>query len=169
MKKERNEKISELWEKGYTSGEIARKLGITRSAVMGLIHRFRANGENISRRKEQRFAVEPPKEEVEPMVKQFDKPDRPPKIKAMPLPEEPPAPPMTGGNCTFMGLTYRSCRYIIGPVRGLDTIYCGEPKAGRSFCKEHETACYIYAKPLAVKSAASTGDAQGKSSGPYPD
>lgn len=169
MKTERNEKIAELWEKGHTSGEIAKKLGITRSAVMGLIHRFRANGENISRRAKPKFAVEPPKEEVEPVVKQSDKPDRPPKIKAMPLPEEPLAPPMTEKNCTFMGLTYRSCRYIIGPVRGLDTIYCGEPKAGRSFCKEHETACYIYAKPLAVKSAASTGDAQRQSFGPHPD
>jgi hypothetical protein len=168
MKKERNEKIAKLWEKGHTAGEIARIMKISRSAVMGLIHRFRANGENISRRKEQRFVVEL-FTEVKPVVKQSDKPDRPPKIKAMPLPEEPPAPPMTGGNCTFMGLTYRSCRYIIGPVRGLDTIYCGEPKVGRSFCKEHQSACYIYAKPLAAKSAASAGNAQGESSGPHPD
>jgi hypothetical protein len=169
MTKERNRKIAELWELGRTSGEIARELAISRNIVMGVIHRFRANGENISRRIEMKIVIEPPEEEVEPVVKQSNKPDRPPKIRALPLPEEPPAPPMTGGNCTFMGLTYRSCRYIIGPVKGLDTIYCGEPKAGRSFCKEHETACYIYAKPLAVKSAASTGDAQGKGSGPHPD
>ena len=166
MTKERNRKIAELWELGRTSGEIARELVISRNTVMGVIHRFRANGKNISRRIEMKIVIEPPKEEVEPMVK---KPEAPPKIKAKPLPEEPPAPSMTGGNCTFMGLTYRSCRYIIGPVRGLDTIYCGEPKAGRSFCKEHQNQCYIYAKPLTAKSAASTGNAQGKSSGPHPD
>jgi hypothetical protein len=158
MKKERNEKIAELWEKGHTSGEIAKMVGITRSAVMGLIHRFRANGKNISRRKEQKFAVEPPKEEVEPVVKQSDKPDRPPKIKATPLPEEPFPPPMAGENCTFVNLTRRSCRYIIGPVRGLETIYCGKPIEGKAFCAEHKQLCYIYAKPVAVESATASGN-----------
>ena len=166
MTKERNRKIAELWELGRTSGEIARELVISRNTVMGVIHRFRANGENISRRIEMKIVIEPPKEEVEPVVK---KPEAPPKIKAKPLPEEPPAPPMMGANCTFMGLTYQSCRFIIGPVRGLDTIYCGEPKAGRSFCKEHQNQCYIYAKPLTAKSADPAGNPEGKSPSPHPD
>ena len=104
-----------------------------------------------------KIVIEPPKEEVEPVVK---KPEAPPKIKAKPLPEEPPAPPMMGANCTFMGLTYRSCRFIIGPVRGLDTIYCGEPKAGRSFCKEHQTQCYIPFKRAASDASHDVGDSK---------
>lgn len=56
---------------------------------------------------------------------------------------EPVQPPMTGNNCTFEGLTVWSCRFIIGPVNGLNTVYCGEPKTTRFLCDEHHKLCYI--------------------------
>ena len=126
--------IVELWETGLSSTEIGKKLNITRGSVMGVIHRLRANGEKISRRKVYVVKVEA----VKPTAKKIG----PPKIKSKPLKEE--APPMVlfGTNCTFIDLTPYSCKYIIGPVNGLQTVYCGERKVGRSFCKEHHELCY---------------------------
>jgi hypothetical protein len=149
MIEDRNKEIAKLWETGYTSGEIARKLEISRGSVMGVIHRFRANGEKISRRAKPKFAIEPPKKEVAPVVKKSTKSvkAKPPKpLKPLPL-FETPAPVLLNANCTFMDLTPQSCRFIIGPVRGLDTIYCGEPKSGRSFCKQHKKLCYYTIQP----------------------
>lgn len=150
MTEDRNKEIAELWEIGYTSGEIARKLEISRGAVMGVIHRFRANGEKISRRAKPKFAVEPPKKEVAPVVKKSTK-----SVKAKPLKPQPLfetlAPVLLNANCTFMDLTPQSCRFIIGPVAGLNTVYCGEPKSGKSFCKQHRKLCYYTIQPKPAK------------------
>lgn len=42
--KTRNEKILALWNQGLSGSKVAQRLGITRSAVLGVIHRARANG-----------------------------------------------------------------------------------------------------------------------------
>ena len=130
--------IVELWESGLSSTEVGKKLNITRNMVMGVIHRLRANGEKISRRKVHVVKVE----ESKPMAKK----DAPPKIKSKLMKEEAVPTVLLGMNCTFIDLTPFSCKYIIGPVNGLQTVYCGERKVGRSFCKAHQKLCYYPVK-----------------------
>lgn len=44
---------------------------------------------------------------------------------------------------TMMQLKPRHCRYIIGPSKGPDTLYCGEQKAhGVSYCPAHALIVY---------------------------
>jgi hypothetical protein len=44
-------------------------------------------------------------------------------------------------------LTSKSCRYILGPVNGDNTRYCGEPKVSTAYCKQHKALCYYTLKP----------------------
>lgn len=42
------------------------------------------------------------------------------------------------GGITILDLHYYSCRAILGPVNGVNTIYCGEATViGKSFCPHH--------------------------------
>jgi hypothetical protein len=162
MTQKRNELIAEMWEvSGLSSTEIAKSLGVTRGTVMGVIHRFKGKGRVFHRVAKKVVTVAQPQEEVKPMVKN----PRPiePKIKVhkpAPAPAPIPEPPKIDGGVTMFELTSKSCRYILGPVNGDNTRYCGEPKENKSYCKQHRALCYYILKP---KSDAShnVGDTKG--------
>jgi hypothetical protein len=137
-----------MWESGLSSGEIAKSLGVTRGAVMGVIHRIKGNGRVFHRVAKKVVTVAQPQEEVKPMVKN----PRPiePKIKVhkpAPAPAPLPKPPKLDGGVTMFELTPKSCRYILGPVNGDNTRYCGEPKVSTAYCKHHKALCYYTLKP----------------------
>ena len=154
MGKERQVVIAEKWEEGWTSGEIARHLDITRGAVMGVIHRLKAAGIVFHRKSKETVTSVPPITREEPMVEKPKLFELKIKIPPFPPPEDEPEQleePSVG--VTIMALTRKSCRYVLGPVTGANTLYCGKPINGRAFCKEHRRLCYVYAKPPATKPA----------------
>jgi hypothetical protein len=141
---ERNEAIGDMWQENkLTASQIANEFGITKGAVMGVIHRLRASGRNLDRRSDEKKLV---------VYQDF---------------KSEPAPSNTG--VTIMGLTSRSCRYILGDIDGEHTIYCGEPIDGRSWCAKHRKLCYYYANNAPVKptSAAHNPAGESVSSRPY--
>jgi hypothetical protein len=162
MTQERNELIAEMWEvSGLSSTEIAKSLGVTRGTVMGVIHRFKEKGRVFHRVAKKVVTVAQPQEEVKPMVKK----PRPiePKIKVhklAPIPAPLPKPPKLDGGITIFELTPKSCRYILGPVNGENTRYCGEPKTGKSYCRQHRALCYYTLKPRSDASH-DVGDTKG--------
>ena len=142
-------KIAAMWKAGKTSSEIAWEVQITRSAVMGRVNRMRAKGllefrgpANTIKTKQARpkepgraamsykTPAYPPKPQIR-RRKGFDvKPARPVKE----------APPLK--HVTLMELTTDHCRYIVGSHQTRGTLYCGEPKEERSYCKAHHSICY---------------------------
>lgn len=44
---------------------------------------------------------------------------------------------------TIMDLRYNSCRYVMGSDEDLGTLFCGDPVAKRSYCRQHYELCYI--------------------------
>ena len=146
MGEKRNVVIAEMWESGLSSGEIAKSLGVTRGTVMGVIHRFKGKGRVFHRIAKKVVTVAQPQEKVKPMVKNLAPIE--PKIKVhKPAPAPIPEPPKIDGGVTMFELTSKSCRYILGPVNGDNTRYCGEPKENKSYCKQHRTLCYYILKP----------------------
>jgi hypothetical protein len=135
-----------MWENGATSGEIAKAVEITRGTVMGVIHRFKGKGRVFHRIAKKVVTVEQPQEEVKPMVKNLA--PIAPKIKVhKPKPAPLPEPPKLEGGITMFELTPKSCRYILGPVNGDNTRYCGEPKVSTAYCEQHKALCYYSLKP----------------------
>jgi len=146
MTQERNEIIAEMWENGKTSGEIAKARGITRGTVMGVIHRFKEKGRVFHRIANKAVTIAQPQEKVKPMVKNLGPIE--PKIKVhKPAPAPIPEPPKLDGGITIFELTSKSCRYILGPVNGENTRYCGEPRTSTAYCNQHKALCYYILKP----------------------
>lgn len=143
-------KVKDLWNKGKTSTEIAELLGITRSAVMGRVHRMRAKGEVDFRtdpaQRPQRNPLSSPRKPTMPKVMR-DHTGPLIRRKYYPsLEQQKKAPPPSAfakfKYVTLMDLTLIHCRYIMGHNAYQGAYYCGEPKTKGSYCSAHAQICY---------------------------
>lgn len=151
--------IKEMWATGLSGSEIAQTLGVTRNVVIGLIHRrlgggtrgtFRTTGVREYTERSARLArtyVRRPPKPVTVAVSPFPPPEPPPKaVKA--------------DEKSLMEIKYGShcCFPVSG--RGADTVYCGGPTAGQTYCPEHYKIMHVSpsaTKPSAGVSLASQG------------
>lgn len=134
MKNDINQKILEMWEQGKSGGEIANKLGVTRSSIMGRIHRMR-NESNIKYRAKN-ISVKSDR-----VVRTRDKAKSYKKLRTfIPVEQIIPKPKHS---VSILDLQHWSCRYIVGdPKKPLDRIYCGQVSEKWSYCKDHAQLCY---------------------------
>lgn len=159
-----DEKMIELWQKGFPASQISKELGITRNSVSGKLHRFKISGriekKNIDARllviKEQTRNIDASRsaeltKQQRPEVSLYkieDKLITLAKVQVEPVcspidfikREE--APPPTGKPVKFENLTSRSCRYVINSGNVKDFLFCGQPKERGSYCEEHAKLCY---------------------------
>ena len=115
----RKETIRALWAEGLSAGEIAKRLGCTRNAVIGHVTRM-----FLPARKTRIFISPPPK---------------PPKPLPAPI-DEP-----SGLGLAIEELTSMTCRYPSGT--DAPYAYCGLPVDNSVYCSFHHTKCRV--KPLA--------------------
>ena len=137
-------KVVALWQSDKTSGEIAKEMNLTRSAVMGIVHRHgkRKNPLKVIVRR-----IEPKVD----LVKQEPSPE--PKKRASPKKEEKltvfrkrikatePFPELTfkiTQGKKMMDLGPFDCRWIWD-----DSSYCGRPTAMCSYCAQHKAIVYV--------------------------
>lgn len=138
------EGIAELWRANATSNQIAQRLGITRGAVMGHIHRMKkaglleARGPVVEAKGKKTKAKTQPKGRRRPTAK-FGAGNV---IRTKPDPASLPQLPGLPNHVQLDGLRLMSCRFIVcesptGPF------YCGEQKERGSYCEPHAKLCYI--------------------------
>lgn len=161
---DRGKEIAVLWAQGLTGTEIARRMEITRGAVLGKIHRMRESGEISVRLRDQRLhaiRTETQKREaarianlpqpVENAIYRIED-------KAIPLAlvnvepvgdiympiicEELPEPESVQ-SIPFDKLTPKSCRFIVNSGNPADFLFCGQAKKGKSYCEKHMKLCYL--------------------------
>lgn len=134
------QRIRELAADGLSAREIAGHFdGRTRNSVIGVIHR-----NNIKLRAKELSVPRPP---VRTVAKPKEQTQRKDKVRINIVQKSLfPELNMATYNVSerrlpitkFMDLKAWSCRAILGPVNGLETIYCGEPSViGKSFCPYH--------------------------------
>ena len=138
------DRIIELWNRGDTSGEIADYLGMSRSQVMGVVHRAKKKG-LIDRV----FVAEP--EAPKPVIIIDDKPFKASspsfnfhkakkKMVTPPVPVAPvPVVPRRSGAKSIMDVGYGECRFVV--AKGM---FCAK-ETGRhpSWCSEHYSVVYV--------------------------
>jgi hypothetical protein len=132
-----DQKIADLWQENATAQKIADQVGITKNAVIGRITRLRDKGYDLRKREH------PAK--VEAMPKRTSVPK--PVILWVP---EPPVDPITEpkiahvmGPKGIMDLKMDDCRYIINDGPAPLFLFCGDPKAGKTYCAAHHKLCYV--------------------------
>jgi GcrA cell cycle regulator len=148
---ENEQELLKLWEEGLTGKEIADKLGTTRNAVMGKLHRLRESRvityKNIAtrtaavrhsvRKKERAKVVTAEPVEEKPLMEAVE--------ELLPLIMEELKPQYAERKpVKFMGLGPSSCRYVVSGVMAKDFLFCNEvKKIGSAYCEEHHARCNV--------------------------
>ena len=134
--------LTRLWREGLSASQIARALGggVTRSAVIGKIHRLGLGGRAIPSAPPSR-----PRPEVRPRpMFQHAAPMRPPGSAA----SEPGKPPPKIGSATVLTVRRGQCRWPIGDPAADNFLLCGGAAVRGAYCAEHAEVAY---RPLATK------------------
>jgi len=132
----RNQRIVELWSQGRISSEIAKMMGITRSAVMGVVSR---HGE----RKGSKKIVAPEQKPLKTKVIEVPDLKNPLKSvrKRVKIKKEKPVAEteyVKAKGKIFLQLGPFDCRWVFE-----DGSFCAQPKTFRSYCDYHAKIVYI--------------------------
>ena len=133
---EQVEELKRLWEKGLTTGEIGKALGVSKNAVVGKAHRLGLNGRPspIRRGDEEENTVSAPEEKKKPAKTTPAKKGQEKASKKL---------------FTVNDLTSTSCRWPIGDPKDEDFHFCGkEALPDKPYCAEHAEIAYVSAKNL---------------------
>lgn len=141
------EQILKLWMQNKSGMQIAVMLGVSRGVVMGHVHRMRKKGMF-----EYRVGPKQKTEKPKPKITSKDiKIVRSPEVKEVTKVFEFVEPK---GPVKLVDLQGLSCRYIIGPTKGPNTLYCGKRKDRGSYCKEHHEICFDLIRTKSSKNRA---------------
>lgn len=113
---ERIEELKDLWAEGLTTGEIGKRLGVSKNAVVGKAHRLGLKGRPSPIKRASQPRKKPTAEKKEPE----------PKIRSI------------------VDLSAHTCRWPIGDPREAGFHFCGQPSmAGKPYCAEHAAIAYV--------------------------
>lgn len=129
---EKIKQLKKLWQKGKSTVEIGKELGMSKNAVVGKVHRLALDAR------------------PSPIKKANAAPKRPTKIK---MPE--------GGHgiMTLLDLRINSCRWPIGELKDENFHFCGkECQTGKPYCPEHCKVAYTSLKELTLQNAKNKKD-----------
>jgi hypothetical protein len=122
MTEEKRQQIVSMWQDGIAASKIGDKIGISRNSVIGVVHRLRASGADLSRHSENRVVKKKAKKTESIILK----------MGAVEMPE----------GITLLELKYMSCRYIVSEEKAATVLYCGKHIDKASYCKDHYKLCY---------------------------
>jgi GcrA cell cycle regulator len=129
--------IIDLWQENISAQEIADRLGVTKNTIVGKVTRIRNRGYDLRKRK--------PPEQVVAVARRTSVPK--PVVPWVPAPRaDPVIEPKTvhvAGPKRLMDLGIDDCRYVISGELASSYLFCGEPKAGKTYCAAHHKLCYV--------------------------
>jgi len=120
------EQLKALWAEGLTTGDIGKKLGISKNAVVGKAHRLGLKGRPspIKREASGSDSTSPETPAAKPRAKA--KAVEPKKIKSL------------------VDLSAHTCRWPIGDPKEPNFHFCGaNAMAGKPYCAEHAAIAYV--------------------------
>ena len=141
------EELRRLWDKGLTASEIAKKLGVTKNAIVGKVHRLclKARPSPIKTKDEEMKQVQETvaqKVVVEAEI-----------VEELPVEENVSETDSTsistsndGNKLKLVDLDSHTCRWPLGDPRDDDFGFCGKKvRAGQTYCDEHSAMAYVKA------------------------
>ena len=134
------EKLRQLWEQGLTANEIAKKLGVTKNAIVGKVHRLCLTA-RPSPIKTKDQAEEDGGAEL-PLLTEAVENNTACAMTASPETQD--KPQQT--NVKLVDLDSHTCRWPIGDPRDDDFCFCGKKvRSGQTYCDEHSMQAYVKA------------------------
>lgn len=136
---EQVEELKRLWDKGLTTGEIGKTLGVSKNAVVGKAHRLGLNSRPspIRRGDDENTAADVPEQSTAE------------KKTVKPSPAKKTAEKEKKKLFTVNDLTSSSCRWPVGDPKDENFHFCGkEALPDKPYCAEHAAIAYVSAKTL---------------------
>ncbi|MBR1756143.1 MAG: global cell cycle regulator GcrA-like protein [Alphaproteobacteria bacterium] len=137
------EQLRQMWAQGLTANEIAKKLGVTKNAIVGKVHRLclTARPSPIKSKEnetatEDIFALETTEENAVAAISPQEKKPKKSEVKNEKKSE----------NIRLVDLDSHTCRWPIGDPRDDDFSFCGKKvRMGQTYCDEHAQLAYVKA------------------------
>ncbi len=151
------EELKKMWERGMTTGQIAKALNVTKNSIIGKVHRLCLTARPSPIKK----AVTPKTEDGKNKVKTTKKEKRSVKEKAQTSKEKEVGKSVaqtvnenktvneTCQSCEtvhipLVKLDNHTCRWPLGDPRDEDFCFCGKKiKTGQTYCEEHAAIAYV--------------------------
>lgn len=164
------EDLKIMWKQGLTTGEIGKRLGVSKNSIVGKVHRLQLDARPSPIKKKEPEEVKETKTEKKSCksksaekneVKKETKKEAKIETKAeekviekapQPLIEEvktftpkPITPAKTyNGNAKLTDLDNHTCRWPIGDPKDENFHFCGRKiKLGQTYCEEHAALAYV--------------------------
>ena len=138
---EQVEELKRLWDKGLTTGEIGKVLGVSKNAVVGKAHRLGLN----SRPSPIRRGEDENSQNANTQTQQSGEKKK--AAKAAPAKKN--TEKEKKKLFTVNDLTASSCRWPIGDPKDEDFHFCGkESLPDKPYCAEHAAIAYVSTKTL---------------------
>jgi GcrA cell cycle regulator len=138
------EELRKMWDKGMTTGQIAKALGVTKNSIIGKVHRLCLTARPSPIKKapaktEKKSAPEAKSAATTKSTKKTAKEVKEPAPvveKAETFVEE--------TNIPLVKLDNHTCRWPLGDPRDDDFCFCGKRiKTGQTYCEEHAAIAYV--------------------------
>lgn len=168
------EDLKKMWKEGLTTGEIGKRLGVSKNSIVGKVHRLGLSGRPSPIKKKTDAAPQEAKKETSP---QNSKTEAAPADVSMPQKESPAvkatekkAPAVEKeeiseplafkstpryeisreGKIALTELDNHTCRWPIGDPKDENFHFCGRRvRLGQTYCEEHAALAYV--KPINKK------------------
>lgn len=142
-------RLKELWDEGLTTGEIGKKLNVSKNSIVGKVHRLKLisrpspikkkdDEESIKKPEPKKAEIKKAPEPVKEVKKKFE-----PKIKEEPITCVTPVK-KSGDKITVVDLDNHTCRWPIGDPKDENFHFCGKKvRTGQTYCEEHSAIAYV--------------------------
>lgn len=136
------EELRKMWDKGMTTGQIAKALNVTKNSIIGKVHRLCLTARPSPIKKA------PAKTEKKPVPaktvsKSATKATAETTIITTPIAEKT-EPIIEETNIPLVKLDNHTCRWPLGDPRDDDFCFCGKRiKTGQTYCEEHAAIAYV--------------------------
>ena len=153
-------RLRSLWSEGHSTAEIGRRLGISKSAVVGKVHRLDLPARPSPVRQAKLTGARPPQQrapvpklaEIMPIELPAPLPETPDAVTRPDATPSHPAPARRGTG------TFRPCCWPIGHPGTPTFRFCGNPAvAAKPYCAEHANIAY---RPLTHRDTSTPANAQ---------
>lgn len=142
------EELKKMWDKGMTTGQIAKALNVTKNSIIGKVHRLcltaRPSPIKKSSDKTEKKATAP--KQAKEVKKETTKSVSKKETSVVAEAEKKVAPVIEETNIPLVKLDNHTCRWPMGDPRDEDFCFCGKRiKTGQTYCEEHAAVAYVKA------------------------
>lgn len=141
--------LKKMWDRGMTTGQIAKALNVTKNSIIGKVHRLcltarpspiKKAPEKKEEKKNNKAAKPEKKSKTAPTIEIQE-----PAVSSVKASKESPVTnSVEETNIPLVKLDNHTCRWPLGDPRDDDFCFCGKKiRTGQTYCDEHATIAYV--------------------------